>query len=370
MKVLFVVNDLDFFLSHRLPLAYEGINRGYDVLVASNRIPIKEYNTVRFISFNINRSSLSIAKNINSIIKLKIIINDFSPDLIHCITLKPILYTNILCLFNYKIRIVNAISGLGYLFTQKRNSIEKLIIKTLFKVIIKKSSAHYIFQNHQDLNEFKRLGIKNNYKLIRGSGVNQKELQYVRPKNSKKLSITYTGRILKDKGVFDLIKAVELLPKHLKSRIILNLYGKIDLKNPSHILEQDLKKKLLPELIIWHGPSNQIKKDLIETDIYCLPSYREGLPKSTIEAMAIGRPILTTNAPGCDDTVEEGVNGFKVNTGDYVALSEKLKVLIENEEIRIQMGLKSRELFLEKFTLKNVISETFNLYNTLIKSKY
>ncbi len=368
MKVLFVVNDLDFFLSHRLPIAYEATNRGYDVLVASNRIPIKEYNSVRFVCFNIDRSSLSISKNINSIIKLKIIINDFSPDLIHCITLKPILYTNILCLFNSKIRIVNAISGLGYLFTQRRNSIEKHLIKILFKVIIKKSSAHYIFQNHQDLNEFKSLGIKNNYKLIRGSGVNQKELQYVRPKNSNKLSITYTGRILKDKGVLDLIKAVELLPKHLKSKIILNLYGKIDLKNPSHILEEDLKKKLLPDLIIWHGHSNQIKKDLIESHIYCLPSYREGLPKSTIEAMAIGRPIITTNAPGCDDTVIEEYNGFKVPVGNVEMLTEKLALLINDKKLRHKMGKNSRAMFEKEFTLEKVVNRTFELYDKVLKT--
>ena len=190
-------------------------------------------------------------------------------------------------------------------------------------------------------------------------------MKYVRAK----IPISYLrlyGRILKDKGVLDLIKAVELLPKHLKSKIILNLYGKIDLKNPSHILEEDLKK-LLPDLIIWHGPQPD-KKGFNETDIYCLP-HREGLRNQPL-GMAVSRPILTTNAPGCDDTVEEGINGFKVNTGDYMALSEKLKVLIENEEIRIQMGLKSRELFLEKFTLKKVISDTFNLYNTLIKTKH
>ena len=126
---------------------------------------------------------------------------------------------------------------------------------------------------------------------------------------------------------------------------------------------------LIPDLILWHGHSFDIKNILIDSDIYCLPSHREGLPKSTIEAMAIGRPILTTKAPGCTDTVLDGYNGFKVNVGDIEGLSKKLRELIENEELRTKMGKNSRELFLKDFTLEKVISETFNLYDSLSVNK-
>ena len=147
--------------------------------------------------------------------------------------------------------------------------------------------------------------------------------------------------------------------RSIKSNIIVNLFGKIDKENPAHINEDELKSLLIPNLILWHGHSDNIKKNLIDSDIYCLPSYREGLPKSTIEAMAIGRPIITTNAPGCDDTVEEGVNGFKVAVGDAQALSQKLQILIEDEKLRIEMGKKSREFFEREFTLERVVHQTF-----------
>ena len=155
-------------------------------------------------------------------------------------------------------------------------------------------------------------------------------------------------KILKDKGVLDLIYAINLLEQSFKDKIILKLYGKIDTQNPAHINENDFKKYLIPDLIEWEGFTSEIKHILEKSDIYCLPSYREGIPKSIVEAMAIGRPILTTNAPGCEDTVEEGINGFKVNICDAKALSKKLQKLVEEKELRIEMGKKSR-VFFEKY---------------------
>ena len=227
---------------------------------------------------------------------------------------------------------------------------------------------YYIFQNKNDLNEFIKLGVKENFKLIKGSGVNHKEFIYSAPITKQKINITFTGRILKDKGIVDLINAVEILSKEIQTKVVLNIYGKIELDNPAHISQKELKKLLKPNLIMWHGNTNDVKNFLIKSDIYCLPSYREGLPKSIIEAMAIGRPIITTNAPGCDDTVEEGFNGFKVRVGDAQAISKKLKELIENKALRLKMGKKSRELFEKKFTLDKVIWETFSFYDQILKN--
>ena len=165
-----------------------------------------------------------------------------------------------------------------------------------------------------------------------------------------------------------MINAVKILPKNIQSKVILNIYGKIDLDNPAHITEKELKKLLKPNLIIWHGNTDDIKNVLTLSDIYCLPSYREGLPKSTLEAMAIGKPIITTNAPGCNDTVQEGINGYKVNIKDYKALSERLQILIEDESLRLKMGKKSRKIFEEYFTLDKVVKQTFEIYIHVLKS--
>lgn len=369
MKILYVVNDIDFFISHRLPLAEYAVQKKFEVLVASNELPKVNIQSISFLKFQINRSSVGFISNLNSLIQLNNTIKKVSPDIVHSVTLKSILLSNLCLIFNRKIKRVNAVSGLGFLFISERISLAATIIKCLFKLINYLGKPYYIFQNENDLNEFKKLGVKENFKLIKGSGVNHEEFIYSTPIKNQKVNITFTGRILKDKGILELIQAIEILPKEIKSKVVLNIYGKIDLDNPAHVSEKELKKLLKPNLIIWHGNTDDIKNVLTESDIYCLPSYREGLPKSTIEAMAIGRPIITTNAPGCEDTVSEGVNGFKVNIKDFINLSKKLQILIENEPLRKQMGKKSREIFEENFTLDKVIKQTFDLYDSLIVKK-
>ena len=348
-----------------MPLAKKAVELGYAVFIISNKLPSIKYKGIDFKTFSIERSSTSIIKNFKSLLELKNIIKQISPDIVHSVTLKSILLLNLVLLFNKKVKKVNAVSGMGYLFTSNRASITLYGLKFILRAIIKLGKPHFIFQNLHDLKEFKKLGLKESYSIIKGSGVNKDEFDFEPLKTTKKVNITFTGRILKDKGVIDLIKAIELLPEHIKSNIIVNLFGKIDKENPAHINEDELKTLLIPNLILWHGHSDNIKKNLKESDIYCLPSYREGLPKSTIEAMAIGRPIITTTAPGCDDTVKEGFNGYKVKAGDSKELSKKLEELIENKELRIQMGKNSRELFLKNFTLEKVVSQTFELYNSI-----
>lgn len=366
MRILYVVNDIDFFISHRLPLAEYAVQKKHEVFVVSNSLPGTTIQGINFLKFDINRSSIGLKSNLKSLFQLNKLIKKISPDIVHSVTLKSILLSNLCLIFKRKIKKVNAVSGLGFLFTSKRKSLAASIIKGLFKLINTTDKPNYIFQNENDLQEFKRFGLKENFKLIKGSGVNHKEFIYTPPIKNQKVNITFTGRILKDKGILELINAVELLPKEIQSKVVLNIYGKIDLDNPAHVSERELKKLLKPNFIIWHGNTDDIKNVLTESDIYCLPSYREGLPKSIIEAMAIGRPIITTNAPGCNDTVLERVNGFKVDIKDYKALSDKLQVLIEDEPLRLKMGKKSREIFEENFTLEKVIKETFELYDNLI----
>ena len=368
MRIAYVVNDLDFFISHRLPLAKKAVELGYAVFIISNKLPSIKYKGIDFKKFSIERSSTSIIKNLKSLMELKRIIKEISPDVVHSVTLKSILLSNLVLLFNRKVKKVNAVSGMGYLFTSKRASIALYGLKFILRAIIKLGKPHFIFQNLDDLKEFKILGLKESYSIIKGSGVNKEEFYFSPLKATKKVNITFTGRILKDKGVIDLIKATKLLPEHIKPNITVNLFGKIDKENPAHITEDELKSLLIPNLILWHGHSDNIKKNLIETDIYCLPSYREGLPKSTIEAMAIGRPIVTTDAPGCNDTVVEGLNGFKVAPGNVQALSQKLQFLIEDEKLRIEMGKKSRALFEKEFTLEKVVNKTFEFYDDILKT--
>ena len=374
MKLIYVINDPEFFMSHRASLAYNAIKSGYQVYLLSD---FTHFDTslwvdkgIQPIQVKVNRSSKSIFSNLRLILALIKIYKKYQPDIVHQITLKFYLFGTLATfLFKNKIKIVNAVTGLGYLYTNNRKSLTKILINPLLRLIVKKKYAHFIFQNEVDLQLLKKIGLKENHTLIKGSGVDHKNYSFATEPESKKITILFTGRILKDKGVLDLIQAVKQLNPETKKQVILKLYGKIDLQNPAHIEEEYFKTQLVEGLIEWKGFSNEIKTAIEDSHIYCLPSYREGLPKSTIEAMAIGRPILTTTAPGCDDTVQEGFNGYKVKAGDSMSLSKKLQILIENKELRIQMGKNSRELFLKNFTLEKVVSQTFELYDNLIVNK-
>ena len=188
MKIAYVVNDLDFFISHRLPLAKKAEDLGYSVFVLSNSLPSINHEGINFLKFSIDRSSTSIIKNFKSLIELKRIINKISPDIIHSVTLKSILLTNLVLVFDKKVKKVNAVSGMGYLFTSNRVSIALLGLKFILRVIISLGKPHFIFQNLHDLKEFKNLGLKDSFSIIKGSGVSKEEFNYNRP-NTKKKSI-------------------------------------------------------------------------------------------------------------------------------------------------------------------------------------
>ena len=171
--------------------------------------------------------------------------------------------------------------------------------------------------------------------------------------------------MLKDKGIMELIAACKLLAEKGK-QFQLTLLGKIDLENPAHLTKEELIYACDISQIQWLGYSKDVKTALEKCHIYCLPSYREGLPKAIVEAMSVGRPIVTTTAPGCDDCVMEGVNGFKVPIKDAFALAEKLEVLIDDPARRLKMGKASRRIFEKEFILDKVVKQHMEIYNHML----
>lgn len=370
-KILYIVNDIDFFKNHFLPVALFA-TKAFDISVISDKHDnqIKEnYPEIKQYIVPINRTSINPVSDLKFLIELVKLLKKLEPDIIHNITIKPILYGSLAVkLVNGNIKIINSVTGLGYAITNNH-----FFIKSIMQILIRffvSNKSHFLFLNKHDKEFYQSLGkaLKNNFTMISGSGVDESDFQYKKPLRKDKIEIIFTGRILRDKGVINLIDAVNYLDASLKEKIILKLYGPLDTKNPAHIKKRELENLLIPGLIEWYGFTNQVKMVLEQSDIYCLPSFREGIPKSTIEAMAIGRPIVTTNAPGCEDTVIEGENGFKVSVADAEALSSKLQLLIDNKELRITMGKKSRKIFEENFTLGKVVEQTFEVYTKALKN--
>jgi glycosyltransferase involved in cell wall biosynthesis len=365
LRILFIVNDIIFFQSHRLPLALKAIDKGWEVIVVSNDI-INIDPRIKQFKIPIDRSSLSIVKLFILFLSILRVIKQVKPTIIHNVTLKPIIIGSLASFFFPKLIVINAVSGLGVLFTSNKNSLAKSVVQSFFKIIVKRKSTGFIFQNKIDLKVFQNNGLKRNFIIIKGSGVEGKIYKYQKPVNTSKRIILFTGRILKDKGVLDLIKAFKLLPENIKSNTVLRFLGKEDLENPAHIKSEYMKSLLQEGNIQWDGHSNNIKNELERCNIYCLPSYREGLPKSIVEAMAIGRPIITTNAPGCDDCVIDGYNGYKITSGDVRGLSEGLLRLLCDNKLCVSMGKNSRIFFEKEFELNLIIKETFNFYSQML----
>jgi glycosyltransferase involved in cell wall biosynthesis len=199
--------------------------------------------------------------------------------------------------------------------------------------------------------------------IIKGSGVN--ETVFLEKKNTiskSKIRIVFLARMLKDKGVFEFVKAANKLRDKYTDILEFVLVGGIDLFNPAFISEEKLNSLTDDKYLIWKGHQENVKEIYESADIVCLPSYREGLPKSLVEAMAVGCPIITTDAIGCRECVDDGVNGFLVPVGDYEILAQRIEKLVLDKELRIKMGHKSREKMVSEMSLSIIIKTTFDFY--------
>lgn len=369
IKKLVYVSIVDWaFVSHRLTLADEAIKRGFAVYLITKDTGKFEFLRSRgIICINLNfvRSGINIFYELFISIKLFFIYKHIIPNYIHHIGLKSSIYGSLVTFFfSRKIKVINAITGLGYLFTNNRKSIIKIIAPFFLKYIFLRDNIYFIFQNPDDLLFCKKIKIvKNNYRIIKGSSVDP--LSYpqkdYKSKNHK-ITIVLVARMLKDKGVIEFLKAAELLRFKYYNLIQFQLIGGLDFDNPTAILESDLRLWSDNIYITWLGYSNDIKTIYTNADIVCLPSYREGLPKALVEAMAIGCPIITTDAIGCKDCVDDGINGFIVPIFDHIKLSECIEILVLDEDLRINMGKKSREKMVNEMTISHLINDTFDLY--------
>jgi glycosyltransferase involved in cell wall biosynthesis len=365
-KILFVVNVDWFFISHRLPLAIEAKKRGFEVSIATtNTGRFEELETLGFhlYELKIDRSGTNLLNEFISIIKLIKIVKIVHPTVIHNVTLKVSIYSSIASRFVKKSKIINAISGLGYNFTAERKTKSQRIIYALMKYAFKKRGFTFIFQNPDDLLLFQNLEFDQGNKLvlIKGAGVDIGIFKPSERKYRKTAGFILTSRMLKDKGISEYINASKIVrTKYSGAKFI--LAGDIDKENHASYTELELRKELNGTGIEWLGQRNDIAELLQNSDVMVFPSYREGLPKSLIEAAATGLAIITTDTIGCRECVDEGINGFLVPVGDSILLAQKMIELIEDRILLKKMGRASRIKAENEFSLEMVIERTFALY--------
>ncbi len=365
-SIVYVVNVDWFFISHRLPLAIEAKNRGYKVaIIATNTGRFRELEDLGFQLFDLRmgRSGTNPFKELFFILKLIIYLNRIKPTVIHNVTLKMSIYSTLATRFVHKAKVINAISGMGYTFTADRKTKFKRIITLLMKLAFYNRQCSFIFQNPDDLNDFHTQNFDqgNSLFLIKGAGIDLDKFKYLERNGRQIVTFILTARMLKDKGIKEFITASKIIShKYPNTRFM--LVGDIDLENPASFREDELLNELSGTNIQWLGPRDDILELLQDADVMVFPSYREGLPKSLIEAAAVGLPIITTDTVGCRECVDDGINGFLVPVGNPNRLADKMAELIDDPLLMKEMGKASRIKAEREFSLKMVIEKTFALY--------
>jgi glycosyltransferase involved in cell wall biosynthesis len=263
------------------------------------------------------------------------------------------------------IPIINNVSGLGTAFI-KENLVTK-IVKWLYVVSLKKS-AKIFFQNNDDLSLFVQLGLVKAELtgLLPGSGVDvQRFTPLNKPIPNDRFVFLLVARMLKDKGVVEFVNATRLLKAQYPG-IECQLLGFLDAKNSTAITSEEMQLWVNEGIVNYLGVSDSVLDFLRLADCVVLPSYREGTPRSLLEAASVGKPIITTDAVGCREVVDDGINGFLCaprSTDDLMDKMEKMLLLPEAE--RLQMGLKGREKMLTQFDEKIVIKRYVEVIEAL-----
>lgn len=375
MPKLFIIVNVDwFFLSHRKEIAINALKDGYDVTIVTKdtgRRKEIEGLGLKFIDLPMNRVGINIFEEIKTLSFLCRLYKRERPDIVHHVGLKTILWGTLAAKITKVDGIVNAVSGLGIAFSSENSSILSKVLLKILRFSHNYRNLVVIFQNNEDKNLFlqNRLIDEEQSEMIKGSGIDLELFNYTPEPEENKIRVLFTARMIEEKGVFILTDAAKKLKDKYSDRVQFLLCGGLD-DNPKAISKSELMGVCDGEYIKWLGFRSDVLDLLKQCHIIAFPSYyKEGLPKSLIEATAIGRPIITTNSIGCKETVVEGWNGYLIPIKDSDTLSEKLSILIDNEELRQEMGRNSRTLAIRDFSIENVVNRHLEIYGRLIKNK-
>lgn len=371
-KILLVVNEDRFFLSHRKEIALGALEEGWDVTVVAKDTghggDIMNMG-LKFINLPVNPTGMNILEEAFTIKFLYNLYRENPHAVIHHVGLKNILWGSIAARMAPTLGVVNAVSGLGTLFGEDGHSskLSKMIQKAL-KLGMHKHNIKVIFQNKVDLKLFLENDIvrKEDVEFIKGSGVDLDEFCHTPPPSYPPVRVIFTARMLREKGVEDLAAAAELLRSEYQGKVEFLLVGGLS-SNPKAMKAEDMERLADGKYIKWMGHRDNISTLLKQSHIMAFPSYyREGLPKSLIEANAIGRPIVTTDSIGCQDTVIDGVNGFLVPTHSPGKIAEKLRILIDRPDLRSEMGNAARKFAEDNFDVNKVVERHLKIYEELL----
>ena len=378
-KIVYLINNAGFFVSHRLPLAEMAIRNNFEVHLITGMAGsmIIESNAIKELSkFNIKHHIVPFtSQGVNPIIEIAnlfriiLLLKKIKPDVIHAASPKGVLLSCLANLISRSKLLILSISGMGFLYAANSKNLIRSLIKLIFisliTVAINLRRTKIVVQNTDDLHFWKkyihtkRISIE----LIPGSGVDMKlyeEIEY----DSYSNTVLFPSRLIYEKGIIDFVDASKILSdKGYNWRFI--LAGTSDYESPGSV-----EKKLLDDWINnghveWIGHQEDMRKIYEKTAIVCLPSFREGMPKVLLEAAACSIPIVTTDTVGCREAIINEESGLLVPLNNPNKLADAIEHLIKNPEIRRKFGKRGRELARDRFSLKKIKRSFETIYREI-----
>lgn len=367
--LLYVINNPAFFLSHRLPLAQAAQKAGFKVHVAT----MAGASTAQIMALGFSHHVLPLTRSgknpfqeLRSLWAMYRLFKRLTPDVVHAVTIKPVIYGGIAARLAGVPGFLAAVSGLGYLFIDDRGGVVKKLALKLYKLALNQPNSRVVFQNESDQQVLLDAGVVHPEQvvLIRGSGVDLEQFTQVAEPAEPPVVALMVARLLKDKGVNEFIAAAQISQQR-HDGIVWQLAGSVDAGNPASLTSAQITHWHQAGVVQWLGEQSHIAELYQKAHIAVLPSYREGLPKSLIEAAACGRAVVTTDVPGCKDAIEENVTGLLVPAKDVTALADAVAKLAHDAAKRQQFGQAGRELAERAFDIHAVVHAHVELYRYL-----
>jgi glycosyltransferase involved in cell wall biosynthesis len=373
VKILMFANTDWYLYNFRLAHAQALRERGDEVVLVSPDGPYGPKMRAmgfRWLPFSLARKSLNPLTEIQAVMRLLRLYKQESPDLVHHFTVKCVLYGTLACRLLNIHSVVNSVTGLGYVFSERESALRWLrgLIQLSYRFLLRKTWV--IFLNPDDKAVFleRHLVDPRRAVLIRGDGV---DIQHFspRPEPAGTPLVVLPARMLWDKGVDEFVAAARILrAEGLCARFA--LVGDSDNDNPASVSASQLREWEKEGVIECWGWKENMDEVYAQAAIVCLPSYREGVPKTLIEAAACGRPIITSDVPGCREVVQNAVNGLLVPVRDAGALAKALLDLLQSPNRRSEMGIRSRAIAEKEFSKELIISQTFEVYKSCMDEQF
>lgn len=367
MKIQIFGNQADSFFKVRLDLSENMVIKGHTVSVI---VPEKDQDKkfkafgLNYYSIPFNRNGLNPYEDIKLLFQYKKLIKKEKADMLFCYHMKPVIYGGIAGAWQKVKHRYALIPGAGSIFFYDLSQFKKRVIYKLVLFLYKMALKRYqkvIFQNRDNAEMFISLKLVDAKKVevVNGSGVNMEK--FTRQPFPRKNQFLFIGRLLKDKGIFEYMEAAKSVKQKYQDAEFM-IIGPLD-TNPSAVKLEDLHPYIDNGDIIYCGSTNDVRPYIAACSVFVLPSYHEGVPKTVLEAMAMGRPIITTDIPGCRETVIDGENGFLVPIKNKEALAKKMTWMIENRDRLNEMGNKSLEICREKYDVNKVNKRMLEIMN-------